>query len=238
MSLPTQRGGSCSQLPFPGHNSHFPHIKNEPSTDTQHMPRGWHRPAARVALGPTAGRHSELGHEGSAAAPSCPLHRGGQGPAEPGLHQQPKPGTVSIPAAGTLGWNGPAGPWKACGTPHTHRHQYQGDAQGAREDLDPTGLVGAAAECGCQALGMHTQTTRTPAVAHGPARLSRAEEVVGKGLALIPVTPPSPGSRSPGVPGVFGRRETPPRSCPGHGEASSLTQRRCVGVLGAHAQGY
>lgn len=139
VSLPTQRGGSCSQLPFPGHNSHFPHIKNEPSTDTQHMPRGWHRPAACVALGPTAGRHSELGHEGSAAAPSCPLHRGGQGPAEPGPHQQPKPGTASIPAAGTLGWNGPAGPWKACGTPHTHRHQYQGDAQGAREDLDPTG---------------------------------------------------------------------------------------------------
>lgn len=50
-----------------------------------------------------------------------------------------EPGRRSIPAAGTLGWNGPAGPWKACGTPHTHRYQYQGDAQGAREDLDPTG---------------------------------------------------------------------------------------------------
>lgn len=33
------------------------------------MPRGWHRPATRGALGPTAGRHSEWGHEGSAAAP-------------------------------------------------------------------------------------------------------------------------------------------------------------------------
>lgn len=69
VSLPTQRRASCSQLPFPGHNSHFPHVKNEPSTDTQHMPRGWQHPAPRLALGPTAGHHSEVGHEGSVTAP-------------------------------------------------------------------------------------------------------------------------------------------------------------------------
>lgn len=99
------------------------------------MPWGWHCPAARVALGPTAGRHSEVGHEGSAAAPSCPLHRGGQGLAEPGLHQQPEPGT-----AGTLepcrrdtgtALQGP-GRRVAPLTP-------TGGGQGAHQGPDPTG---------------------------------------------------------------------------------------------------
>lgn len=235
VSLPTQRRGSCSQLPFPGHNSHFPRIKNEPSTNTQHMLRGWHCPAARVALGPTVGRHSELGHEGSAAAPSCPWHRGEQSLAELGPHQQPEPGTMSIPACSRdAGLNHPAGPWQARGTPHTHK--YQGDAQGACKGLDPTGWWVLLQSVSAR---LWACTHRQPlAVVHGLVRLSRAEAVVAEGLALVPVTPLSPGSRSPGAPGVFGRQETPPQSCHGHGEAFSLTQRRCVGVLGAHARGY
>lgn len=52
-------------------------------------------------------------------------------------HQQPEAGTVSIPAAGTPGWSCPAGPWRACDTPHSHT--YQGDAQGARQAPDPPG---------------------------------------------------------------------------------------------------
>lgn len=99
----------------------------------------------------------------------------------------------------------------------------------------PSGWVGATAGHGLQAC---THRQDGPQLQRcGPARLSRAEAVVGEGSALVPVTPPSPGSQSPGAPGVFGRRETPPRSCPGRGGASSPTRRRRVGGLGARAQG-
>lgn len=207
------------------------------------------RRVAAPAPGPAEGHHSESGREGAAAAPSCPLHRGGQGPAEPGPHQQPEPGTVSIPAAAMPGrGKSPAHPWKARSTPLIHQHRPRAGAatvmpRELRGELSPdatrwagpAGGVGAAAGRGLRAC-THRQHGPQPR-RHGPARLSRAEAVVGEGSALVPVTPPSPGSRSPGAPGVFGRRETPPRSCPGHGGASSPIQRRRAGDPVARARG-
>lgn len=191
-----------------------------------------------MALGPAAGHHSESGHKGAADTPSCPLHRGGQGPtelAEPGLHQQPEP----CPSPWQGHWAGGQVPY----VPGRHAAPHAPVAVSIvpAAEVMPGELLGQPSPDETrwvQLRGLQACTHRQHGPRRrGPARLSRAEAVVGEGSALVPVTPPSPGSQSPGAPGVFGRQETPPQSCPGRGGASSLTRRRGVGGQEARARG-
>lgn len=245
-SLPSPaRGQHRCPAPRPGDTIH---IFNVLKTNQAQTHSTCHRVAARVALGPAAGRHSESGHEWAVAAPSCPLHRGCQGPTkpvQPGPRQQPEP--HPSPRAGLLaGGKVPCVLWKAHGAPRTQsrRRGSQGDARRAPRGAEPrgdaaspypAGWAGATAGHSLQAC-THRQREPRPQ-RRGPSRLSRAEAVVGEVSALVPITPPSPGSQSPGAPGVFGRQETPPRSCPGCGGASSPTRRRRAGGPGAREQG-
>lgn len=149
----TSVGQALCPAPSPGHDSHFQRIKNEPSTDTQHIPRGRCAGTARLHAWLQVPQRDVTVSRGARGLQPPPPALCIEGAGTPrgwqsrGRVQQPEPGAVSIPAAGTLGrGKSPTRPWKARSTPRTPCRQHcpeeqgrssRGDAQGAPGEAKP-----------------------------------------------------------------------------------------------------
>ena len=165
--------------------------------------------------GATTHQHPPAVHTAPGPQWDVTVSRGTRGP-------RPPPALCIDGAVPARGWGKSNHPCKACGTlcrPHPEAVP--------RTLLPPQ--PGWAARRG-RAPGMHTQTNTDPS-----RRGSAEQRWCAK--AVCPLTPPSPGSRSPGARGVFGRRGTPPQSCPARGGAASPTRRRHAWCPAAHARG-